>query len=93
MGKGAGRNAAGALRNATLVAIGSPLLCNALSQEDEYKLYILSVNHSATTSLIKQKLKGPGGKTNVTESGVQQRGEQGKETSYNVGATSRQNQP
>lgn len=35
-----------ALRNATTVAIGNPFLCNALSQEDEYKLYIPSVSQT-----------------------------------------------
>lgn len=52
--------------------------------------YQVSIKLSATTGLIKQKLKGPGEKINATESGVQGRREQGKETSCNVGAISRQ---
>ena len=46
VGNRAAGNAAGAPRNATTVTLGNPLLCNALSQEDEYKLYIPSVNHT-----------------------------------------------
>lgn len=43
---GAAGNAAGAPRNATTVTLGNLLLCNALSQEDEYKRYIPSVSHT-----------------------------------------------
>lgn len=43
---GAAGNAAGAPRNATTVALGNPFLCNALSQGDEYRLYIPSVSHT-----------------------------------------------
>ena len=46
VGNRAAGNAAGAPRHATAVALGNPLLCNALSQEDEYKLHIPSVNHA-----------------------------------------------
>lgn len=52
--------------------------------------YRVSVTHSAATGLIRQKLKGPRGKINAAESGVQGRRQQGKETSCYVEATSRQ---